>query len=324
SSSSNSNVSFGVYDISSSGPSISRDLISPSEPASTTLGDTATGSGRGVGGGNGGGGGGGRSERNGITVENVSLEQALTSQKEPSDRKILRNAELSLETEQPEESQKKIAAIAQSKGGFVVESQQSVSDVRVNSGDIVQMSVRVPADKFTEAVDEIRAVASRVIVETVKGEDVTEEFIDIEARLKAKKALEQQFMEIMKRANSVDDALSVQSQLADVRGEIEKIEGRKRFLENQAQLSTIKLRLQTPAVFTSNSSGFSYRLSDSFAKGFDIALNFILGLVTFVIGALPLAVFVGLPGYLIIRAIIRKRSRPMSVTEIANEELRND
>ena len=75
-----------------------------------------------------------------------------------------------------------------------------------------------------------------VIQKTVKGEDVTEEFIDIEARLKAKRALEQQFVEIMKRANSVNDALNVERQLSDVRGEIEKIEGRKRFLENRARL----------------------------------------------------------------------------------------
>jgi hypothetical protein len=128
----------------------------------------------------------------------------------------------------------------------------------------------------------------------------------------------------MKRANTVDDALSVHSQLADVRSEIEKIEGRKRFLENQASLSTIKIRLQTPAVFSANSSGFSYRLSESFGNGLEVALNFILGLVTFVVGALPLLVFVGLPGYLIVRAVMRKRSRPMSVTEIAKEEIRGD
>jgi hypothetical protein len=88
-----------------------------------------------------------------------------------------------------------------------------------------------------------------VIVESVKGEDVTEEFIDIEARLKTQKALEAQFLEIMKRSNSVEDALNVQTEIARVRGEIEKIEGRKRFLESQASLSTIKIKLQTPAVF---------------------------------------------------------------------------
>ncbi|MGH9945759.1 MAG: DUF4349 domain-containing protein [Pyrinomonadaceae bacterium] len=183
------------------------------------------------------------------------------------------------------------------------------------------MTLRVPSDRFTETLSEIRAASGRVISETVKGEDVTEEFIDIEARLKAKRALEQQFMEIMKRANTVDDALSVQGQLADVRGEIERIEGRMRFLQNQASLSTIKLRIQTAAVFSSNSAGFSYRLGESFGLGFDLALNFILGLVTFVVGVLPFAIFIGLPGFFAVRYFWRKQKRPMTVTEIAKEEI---
>jgi hypothetical protein len=149
---------------------------------------------------------------------------------------------------------------------------------------------------------------------------VTEEFIDIEARLKAQKALEQQFVEIMKRANSVDDALSVQRQLADVRGEIENVEGRRRFLENQASLSTIKIRLQTPTAFSANSAGITYRLQEAFGSGFDFALSFILGFVTILIAILPFAILVGLPVALVARFIIRKRKRERSVEDIVREE----
>ena len=72
-------------------------------------------------------------------------------------------------------------------------------------------------------------------------------------------------------------------------------------------------------MFSANSSGFFSRLSESFGAGFDIALSFVLGLVTFIVGALPLIVFLVLPGYFIVRAIARKRSRPASVTEIETE-----
>lgn len=272
----------------------------------------------------GGGGGGGHSESAAIPAsQTVSLDQTQNSQinTAPTDRKIVRNAELNLEADSPEQAQQKITTIAESKGGFVVESQQSSSDIKVTTRDIVTMTVRVPAQKFSEALDEIRKTSSRVVVETVKGEDVTEEFIDIEARLKAKKALEQQFVEIMKRANSVDDALSVQTQLAEVRGDIEKIEGRKRFLENQASLSTIKIRLQTPTAFSASSSGFFYRLTESFSAGFDFALNFILGLVTILIAILPFALFIALPVYLVIRYVIRKQKRKRSVGEIIQKEI---
>lgn len=243
------------------------------------------------------------------TTAQVSLETEKKSEAAPTERKIVRNADLQLESDEPESVQQKITSIAEAKNGFVVESTQSSSDVRANRRDTVTMTVRVPADKFAEAIAEIRNSANRVIVETVKSDDVTEEFIDTEARLKAKKALEAQFLEIMKRANTVNDALDVQSKLSDVRGEIERIEGRLRFLQNQTSLSTIKIRIQTPAAFSSNSRGFFYRFGESVGTGFDAALSFILGLVTFVIAILPFLIFIVLPIYLGIRYLWRKRRR---------------
>ncbi|HEX9962749.1 MAG TPA: DUF4349 domain-containing protein [Pyrinomonadaceae bacterium] len=257
-------------------------------------------------------------------TQQVSLNQAENSQNQPVqiERKIIRHADLNLEADAPEEAMTKINAIAQSKGGFVVESQQSSSDVKTTTRDVVTMTVRVPSARFNEALDEIRKTASRVIVENVKGEDVTEEFIDIEARLKTERALEQQFLEIMKQAKSVADALNVQRQLAQVRGEIEKIEGRKRFLENQSSLSTVKIRLQTPTAFSANSSGFSAQLGEAFGKGFDAALGFILGLVTFVIAILPFLLVVVLPLALVIRYFLKRRRRQKRASEIAREEIK--
>ena len=268
-----------------------------------------------------GGGGGGREEP---TARKISLEDTDKSQTAPTviERKIIRNAELNLEANSPEETQQKISAIAEGKGGFVIESTQSSSDVKAMTRDTVTMTIRVPAAKFNETLDEIRKTANRVIVETVKGQDVTEEFIDIEAQLKTKKALEEQFLEIMKRSNSVEDALNVQRELAEVRGEIEKVEGRKRFLENQASLSTLKIRIQSPAAFSAHSSGFFYQLKESIGNGFDAALSFILGLVTVVITLLPFFLFIVLPIYFVLRYFWRKRRKRNLASEIAREEIK--
>jgi hypothetical protein len=269
-------------------------------------------------------------QRSRRTVKNVvqktSLAQAQVVQEAPVniERKVIRNADLQLETSDPEAVQQKISGIADTKGGYVVESNQSTSDLQIKKRDTVTMTLRVPADRFASALEEIRSTADTVLMETVKGEDVTEEFIDVEARLKAQKALEQQYLEIMKRASSVEDALYVQGELAEVRGEIEKVEGRKRYLENQSSLSTIKIKLQTPAAISASSSNFNSRLGESFGAGLDVALNFVLGLVTLVVGALPFALFIGLPGFLIVRHFWRKQRRPMSVTEIAKEEIKSE
>ena len=265
---------------------------------------------------------GGGGEKSPVTAQ-VSLEQADKSKTEtvPTERKIIRNADLELESAAPEDAQQKITAIAESKGGFVVESQQRSSTSNVTTRDTVTMTVRIPAAKFNESLDEIRKVASRVVVETVKGQDVTEEFVDIEARLKAKKALEDQFLEIMKQGKTVQDALQVQRELANVRGEIEQIEGRKRFLENQTSLSTIKILLRTPTAYSPSSSGFFYQLGRAISSGFDIALSFILWLVTFVIAILPFLIFVVLPIYLLLRYFWRRLRMKKAAKEIVEEEI---
>lgn len=270
-----------------------------------------------------GGGGGGRNEP---ATETISVDQASASQQTPvpADRKIIRNAELDLESEAPDEAQTRITAIAEQLGGFVVESQQSSSDVRSSRRDIVSMTIRVPSAKFGETLEAIRNASGRVVVESVKGQDVTQEFIDIEARLKAQQALEAQFTEIMKRANTVEDALEVQRQLAVVRGEIEKIEGRKRFLENQSSLSTIKLRIRTPAVISAGGPGFFTRLTDSINTGLDSALDFVLGMITLLIAAFPFLLFICLPAYLIFRYFWRKARRRMTAAKIIEEELKGE
>lgn len=272
----------------------------------------------------GGGGGGGRKSP---LAQQVSLDQTGNSQTPPPPdvtRKIIRNAEMTLETDSPDDAQAKITQIAENKGGFVIESQKQTNDTKATKTDIVTMTVRVPAAKFDESLDEIRKTSNRVIVETVKGQDVTEEFIDVEARLRTQKALEAQFLEIMKQAKTVEDALNVQSKIADVRGEIEKVEGRKRFLENQAAFSTLKIRLQTPTAFSASSSGFFYQVKEAFSTGFNAALNFILVLITFLIALLPFLIFIVLPIYLLIRYFVKKNRRQKSANEIAREEIRKE
>lgn len=267
-----------------------------------------------------GSGGGRKSESpNGPAPQTISLEKQ--SQAAVPERKIIRNAELTLESDDLEQVQKMISSIAEAKGGFVAEVQQSIANRRATGRDTVTIALRVPADRFAETLDEIRQTAGRVIFENVKGQDVTEEFIDIEARLKAHRALEEQFLEIMKRANTVADALNVQRELANVRGEIEKVEGRKKFLENQASLSTIRLKIQTSAAISASGSGFFYRLTDAVSTGFDAALGFILGLVTVLIAVIPFLLFICLPLFLVLRYLWKRIRRRRTAAEIAVDEL---
>ncbi|MGI8566503.1 MAG: DUF4349 domain-containing protein [Pyrinomonadaceae bacterium] len=255
-------------------------------------------------------------------VQNISLDQADASQNVAAvtQRKIIRNAALSIEIDAPTDGQRRIASIAEARGGFVVTSesrQQGGASSESKPYEVVTIEVRVPAAEFDAVVSEIRAVGGRVKEEKITGQDVTEEYIDLEARLRTKKALEAQFIEIMKSARKVSDALEVQSEMAEVRTEIERLEGRRRFLENQSSLSTIKITLQPPApLISANTSGFFHSLRQAFGEGLDVAAAITLGLIRVAIALIPVLLLILLPIALAVR-LLRRRSRRWPFTEKA-------
>jgi hypothetical protein len=253
-----------------------------------------------------------------VTAQPVSLDQAdaANTASQAADRKIIRNATLTLEVASPSEVQPKIVSIAEAHQGFVVTSEatQRNSEDKARPEITVNLIVRVPASQFNQVMEGIRAVGTRRLQEKVTGQDVTEEFMDLEARIKNQKALEQQFIEIMKRAGKVDDALSVQRELAEVRTEIEKLEGRRRFLENQASLSTINITLQPPTPIV-NATGFWYSVRTAFSDGVDVATEIILFLIRAILALAPILVLVVLPLALLAKLgirIVRRRRSPLA------------
>jgi len=216
---------------------------------------------------------------------------------ETIDRKIIRNADLALEVSSTVEAQQRVTAIAESAGGFVVTSeakQRENSDPSQRVVDI-KLVVRIPSNQFNSALAQIEKLASNLTQRNITGQDVTEEFIDLEARIRTQKALELQFLEIMKQANKVADALEVHRQVAEVRTEIEKLEGRKRFLENQSSLSTITVNMSTPRPIVVSASGFGYTVREAISDSVDLASGIVLFFVRFVILMAPVVLFILLP-----------------------------
>ncbi|HEY6400273.1 MAG TPA: DUF4349 domain-containing protein [Blastocatellia bacterium] len=238
--------------------------------------------------------------------QEVLPESVVTAQ--AVEHKVIKNAEITIETDTPDEGQRKIAAIADKHSGFVVisESKQNEAVSQKVASKVVNIVVRVPAQQFETAIAEIRGVGGRVLYEKSSGQDVTEEYIDIEARIRAKKALEAQFLEIMKQARKISDALEVQTQIASVRTEIESLEGRRRFLENQSALSTINITLHTPTPMVAAATrGFLYDLKAAFGDGVDIGTNIFLGIIRFVIVMIPVTLFILTPGWFLFKWVRR-------------------
>jgi hypothetical protein len=245
--------------------------------------------------------------------QQVSMNQVDTaaSAAEAADRKIIRNANLTMEVDSTSDMQHRVASIAESQGGFVVTSeakQRENADPAKRTLDI-KLVVRVPAERFGSALDAIRGLANTLKEENVTGNDVTEEFIDLEARIRTQKALEVQFLDIMKQARKVEDALEVQRQIADVRTDIEKLEGRKRFLENRSSLSTITVNLEAPHQIVVSTTSFGRSVRESVSDGVDFGSGLLLFLIHFVIVMVPITIFLLLPVGLVFRYFVRRAKR---------------
>jgi hypothetical protein len=172
-------------------------------------------------------------------------------------------------------------------GGFVQSS--SVSDGGAT------LTLRVPTGRFEAVLADLRNLG-KVRSEGVSGEDVTEEFVDIDARLRHWKAQEAVFLELMTRARSITETIEVRRELSSIQQTIEQLEGRRRFLDDRVDLGTITLELAEPGA----AIPAPRREASSLAGAWDRALDAgesVIGGTIIVLGALvPLAVILGVPG----------------------------
>jgi len=239
---------------------------------------------------------------------------------EAAERKIIRNADITIEVPSTTDAQHKVTSIAEAHSGFVVTSeakQRESNDPAQRTLDI-KLVVRVPSNQFGSAFDEIRKLAGNTPEEHVTSQDVTEDFIDLEARIKTQKALEAQFLEIMRGANKIADALEVQRQLAEVRTDIEKLEGRKRFLENRSSLSTINVNILAPKpVIAVTKTGFGHSLREAVSDSVSMATDIALFFARFVIMMVPISLLILLPAGLVVRYLMRRAKRMRSAQALA-------
>jgi hypothetical protein len=178
-------------------------------------------------------------DERGALPEQPAVEQP-QGQGLPSQRLVIRNASLSLQVESVREAEVAVRAKASELGGYVVSSQTSGSDEFMTAVVVF----RVPADRFDAALSGVQGLARKVLTRSVSGEDVTEEFVDLESRLRTLEATSDRLLDLLARAETVEEALNVNTALTQVQGEVEQVKGRMQYLRQSAALSTITVELQ--------------------------------------------------------------------------------
>lgn len=203
-----------------------------------------------------------------------------------TDKKIIKNGDLMLKVESAQTAIGKITDIVKNKGGEVFSTNFSENTKGRKNG---YMTVKVPVDKFEQTVKELKTVATQVLNESTDGQDVTEQYTDLQAQLKNKRAEEESFVKILGTAGKIDDVLSATREVARVRGEIERLEGRVRFMDSQTDMSTITINLTEDVTVTPVKEGWRpWQVVKQSANELITSMqNLVDGIIRFIIVGIP-------------------------------------
>lgn len=214
-------------------------------------------------------------------------------------RKIIRDAALEIEVQDVQKALAECRRLGLSAGGYVANSSVAASDAEPRQATLV---LKIPAFRLDDVLKELSGLG-RVRSLSESARDVTEEFYDLEARVRTLKHEEERLLALLQRAGNVKDLLEVERELARVRGEAESMQGRLRVLSHQVDLSTVQVTLRAPQTLTAPN------WYDSLGEDVQSAVDLFFGLAHFgfrvMLYGLVLVPFVA-PFWLGLRALRRR------------------
>jgi hypothetical protein len=213
-------------------------------------------------------------------------------------------ATLEIETEDVSRRFEDAGNIATQHGGFVASSTFGTH----REAPTASLTIRIPAENYQSAVVDLRKLGEVTAVDQ-GGSDVTEEFTDLESRLRGLRAVETQYLEFLSRAATIDEVLLVQDRINGVRVEIEQVQGRINMLANQADLATITIHLAAPvAPADEASSGSAPSPAEALVNGWEASIAVLTVGASVVLAVLAFSWWL-VPVWLVVGYFVRRQVR---------------
>ncbi len=241
--------------------------------------------------------------------------------KEPALRpQLIKSAEISLQVKSIEESTKAIASLVKQQQGDILE----LNDFRLDNSGITQsvfLKLRIPQERLDMAIE---AIAQLGIVKgrSLKAEDVSNQLVDLQARLKNSRQTEVQLQEILKQTGSVGDVLKVTQELSRVREAIEQIDAQLTNLKNQVAYSTIQVNLSSAIASIPPQSDLGTQLQNTWNSSTNSLIGVSVGLLKLSIWLLVYCPYwlIPLAGFL----FLRRRRRQLAQTQKPDSTVNSD
>jgi hypothetical protein len=209
-------------------------------------------------------------------VQILKLPPKETSDETSIKAKIIKNANLRFETDDLIKTNAKIQASVK-KLNATIQSDAEEKEYKTNTRRLL---VRIPSKNFEDFITEISKGVGYFDTKEISSQDVTEEFIDIESRLKTKKVLESRYLELLKKANKISEILEIEKQISEIREEIESKEGRLKYLNSQVSMSSVSIKFyKTQANNGGVTVSYGSKIWNSIVSGFNSVSTFFLFLL---------------------------------------------
>ncbi len=251
-------------------------------------------------------------DRAGEESDGEFQESDSTKTAENINRKIIYTAKLDIVVKNYQDTLNHIQTKVADYGGYIVESNMSKSEGDDTTNGYI--TVRIPQEEFREFIQLVEDGSSNVLESSISGQDVTEEYVDLESRLKSKRVVEERLLSFMEKAEKTEDLLTISNDLASVQEEIEEIMGRMKYLDNRAELATVTIHIQENNVSLTTMSDKDLNTWDQtkqqFVKSINMLLSFFSSLFIFLVGNLPVLLLLGVIGvltYWIVQKVRRNR-----------------
>ena len=186
-----------------------------------------------------------------------------------AERKVIRNGYMRVETDDIEATATKIKAVIKELDGYITNESTNDYDRTIQQN----LTLRVPEKNFDQLVAAVASISKKVSDKNIFSQDVTREYIDLEARLKNLKALEDRYLELLKQANNMENIIAIEKQLSEVRIQIESLTTQLRHMQNQVQYSTLEVSIYSK---TSRASNFLTKAGDALDDGWEVFIGFLL------------------------------------------------
>lgn len=211
-------------------------------------------------------------------------------------RKLIKNGNVVFETDDLEKTKNLVTSLVDKYKGYISSDTKNEYDNKVN----YFLNIRIPAQYFDSILSGISSQVSKFDTKEVRISDVTEQYLDVESRLKNKKELEKRYLDILQQAKSVKDILDVERELGKLREEIESTEGRLIYLKNQVSFATLSVSFYKTLSVEDNFFG---DIGESFKTGFKNLQSFFIGII-----AIWPFIILGIIGYFLLEKW-RKRKK---------------